>query len=279
MLHRAWDEGQVGAHTDISWEKTSPIGLATPRTRTKLSIVMPAYNEERTIAEAVRQVVKAALPCDFELIVVNDGSTDATPQILDRLAGGPVRVVHQRTNGGKGSAVLTGISEASGTHLLVFDADLEYSADDIAVLVAPVMRGEANVVYGVRQRTTDGQALRYRLGNVVMTGAANLLYATSIGDLHTCLKLVPVGLLRELALADRGFGLDTEITAKLLRMGVEPFEVPVSYSPRSRAEGKKIGWRDAVHCLEVLVRVRFGSIDLREEYESSAQVDLSGVAA
>ena len=224
----------------------------------KLTIVMPAYNEERTIEEAVRRIVEAPLPCDFELIVVDDGSTDATPEILDRIAGGPVEVVHQPANGGKGSAVLTGIGRATGTHLLVFDADLEYSAVDIAGLIEPVIRGDASVVYGVRSVDTPrGQALRYRIGNRVMTATANVLYASSIGDLHTCLKLVPVALLRGLDLSDRGFGLDTEITAKLLRQRIQPFEVPVSYAPRSRAQGKKIGWRDALQCLVILARVRF----------------------
>lgn len=220
-----------------------------------LTIVMPAYNEARTLREAVQVIVDLDLPCSFELIVVDDGSTDDTSSILAAMDAPGLRVFRHTVNRGKGAAVRTGIANARGTHLLVFDADLEYSADDISDLIGPMLDG-APMVYGARSAHIEGQGFRYAVGNRVMTGAANLLFGTGISDLHTCLKLLPVATLRDLHLTEEGFGLDTEITAEMLRRGITPVEVPISYHPRSKKEGKKITWRDGVRCLAILFRVR-----------------------
>jgi hypothetical protein len=147
---------------------------------------------------------------------------------------------------------------ATGTHLVPFDADLEYDPADLAVLMAPVIMGRCDVVYGVRLfgANTRYQSFRHALGNKALTLAASVMFDASLSDLHTCLKLVPVNLFRDLGLSEDGFGLDTEITAKLLARGITPFEIPVSYHSRSTAHGKKITWRDGVECLQVLARVR-----------------------
>ena len=226
--------------------------------QTTLSIVMPAYNERRTIARAIAEVMSAELPCPFELIVVNDGSTDGTTEILQALDHPRARVVEHPRNLGKGAALQTGAAVATGTHLVPFDADLEYEPSDLARLLEPVMHGRCEVVYGVRLFGTNTryQSYKHALGNRALTLAASLMYNASLSDIHTCLKLLPLDLFREMDLKEDGFGLDTEITAKLLHRGVRPFEMPVSYHSRSAAHGKKITWRDGVECLQVLARVR-----------------------
>jgi glycosyltransferase involved in cell wall biosynthesis len=231
-----------------------------PRARMKLSIVMPVYNEQRTIAEAVAGVLQASYPCPMELIVVDDGSSDATGQILRALSHPNAVVVTHPRNLGKGAALQTGAELATGTHLIPFDSDLEYDPRDLAAIVTPVLHERCEVVYGTRLFgvNTRYQSYRHALGNRALTFAANVLFDAYLSDMHTCLKLLPVDLFREMELTEDGFGLDTEITAKLLRKGIRPFEVPVSYHSRSLELGKKITWRDGIECLQVLGRVRFG---------------------
>lgn len=225
----------------------------------KLSILMAAYNEERTIEAAIDAVLALEYPCEMELIVVDDGSSDRTPLLLARHAHPAVLTHRHPHNLGKGAALLTAGGLATGTHILPFDADLEYSPNDIPRLVEPVLQGRCDVVYGARLfgQNTVYQSYRYALGNELMTLVANVLFDAHLADLHTCLKLIPLSLFRSLPLHARGFGLDTEITACLLRLGIRPFEVPVSYYSRSHAEGKKISWHDAVECFRILGKVRF----------------------
>jgi glycosyltransferase involved in cell wall biosynthesis len=224
----------------------------------KLSILMPAFNEQRTIADAVVSVLRQHYPCAIELIIVNDGSVDATADILGALRHPDARVVTHARNLGKGAALQTAASVATGTHLVPFDADLEYSPADLVPMIKPVMEGRTDVVYGVRLfgANTRYLSLRQALGNRVLTFVANLMFDAWLTDMHTCLKLVPVEVFREFNLCEAGFGLDTEITARLLAAGMRPFEVPVSYHSRSVEHGKKITWRDGVECLHVLTKVR-----------------------
>jgi hypothetical protein len=268
ILKRA-DEDEISVNTPF--DDSRAIAISKPRlveaysahgvpTKTKLSIVMPVYNEQRTIARAVAQVLRTQLPCDFELIIVNDGSSDGTSEILRALRHPQARVIEHPRNLGKGAALQTGAAVASGSHFVPFDADLEYDPADLALLMAPVMAGRCDVVYGVRLfgANTRYQSFRHALGNKALTLAASVMFNASLTDLHTCLKLLPVELFRDLQLSEDGFGLDTEITAKLLARGITPFEIPVTYHSRSTAHGKKITWRDGVECLQVLARVRAG---------------------
>jgi glycosyltransferase involved in cell wall biosynthesis len=224
----------------------------------KLSILMPAYNEERTIIHAIDELLGVEYPCDVELIVVDDGSTDRTHSLLAEVRDPRVLVHRHPRNRGKGAGLMTAASLATGTHILPFDADLEYSAEDIPRMLRPVLCGRSDVVYGVRLfgYNTVYRSYRYAAGNRWLTRMANILFDACLSDMHTCLKLMPLSVLRGFSLSESGFGLDTEVTASLLRHGFRPFEVPVSYYSRSHAEGKKINWRDAVVCMWILLRMR-----------------------
>ncbi len=225
---------------------------------TKLTIVMPAHNEEASIADVLGGVLASAIEAETEVIVVNDGSTDRTASILAGISDPRLRVITHEQNRGKGSAVRTGLEAATGTHVLVFDADHEYDPDDIGRLVEPIRRGRAEVVYGVRLHGihTIHPTLVHAVGNRVMTMVMNVVYGSSISDLHTCLKLLPLPLVRAMTMTETGFGLDTEITGEMLRRGFRPYEIPVGYVGRSKEEGKKIKARDALACFWVMFKVR-----------------------
>jgi glycosyltransferase involved in cell wall biosynthesis len=223
-----------------------------------LGVIMPVFNEEQTVRAAIADVLSVDFPCPVQLVVVDDGSTDATPEILASISDPRLTVVTHPVNRGKGAALRTGAGVATTSHIVPFDADLEYAASDLVGLITPVIEGRTDVVYGSRRK---GKAIPhssklYAVGNSVMTRFANRLYRSDISDLHTCLKLVPRDTFRRIPLMEEGFGLDTELTAWLLRTGVVFDEVPITYRSRSRAEGKKIGWRDSVACLHILLLIR-----------------------
>lgn len=224
----------------------------------KLSILMPAYNEKYTVTRAVAEILSTVYPCEIELIIVDDGSTDGTAVLLSMFNDDRIIIHRHPVNKGKGAALRSAASLATGTHLLPFDADLEYAAEDIPRMLEPVLRGRCDVVYGARLFgcNTVYQSYRYAMGNRLLTFLANVLFDASLTDLHTCLKLVPAAVMKDLSLREIGFGLDTEMTALLLIRGVRPFEIPVSYYSRSHAQGKKITWRDALKCIWILLRVR-----------------------
>jgi glycosyltransferase involved in cell wall biosynthesis len=224
----------------------------------RLSVVVPAYNEEATIADVLEDLLLLQVPCEMEVVVVDDGSSDNTAGILAAIHHPRLRVIRHERNRGKGSALMTGMMAATGTHLLPFDADSEYDAGDVPRLLEPVIRLRADVVYGARipGMNTIFSSCWYPVGSWLTTWVANALFSSRLKDLHTCLKLVPLQIARDMALREAGFGMDTEVTARLLKMGLRPLEVPVSYHGRSRAEGKKIRWWDGIKCLAVLLRVR-----------------------
>jgi dolichol-phosphate hexosyltransferase len=219
----------------------------------KLSILMPVYNEEVRLTEALRSALDVKYPCDVELVVVDDGSRDGTPDLLAEVDDPRVRVLRHERNQGKGAAIRSAIAE----YLVILDADLEYDPNDIPRLMQPVLDGHATVVYGNRTFGSHSSfSFWYVMGNKTVTTAANILFNCYIGDLETCFKLMPVELYRSLGIRSRGFGMEAEVTGKLLRRRIRPYEVPISYRARSREEGKKITWRDGVEALWILFRER-----------------------
>jgi len=223
----------------------------------KLSILMPVYNEEARLADAVKQALDVQYPCEIELVVVDDGSTDRTGQILAGTDNGRMRVIRHERNQGKGAAIMTAVNAAEGDYLVILDADLEYSPTDIPKLLQPVLEGRTTVVYGNRTFGSHSSfSFWYVMGNKAVTTAGNVLFNCYLGDLETCFKLMPVELYRSLRIRSRGFGMEAEVTGKLLRNRYRPYEVPISYHARSREEGKKITWQDGVEALWILLRER-----------------------
>jgi glycosyltransferase involved in cell wall biosynthesis len=225
----------------------------------RLSIIVPSFNEHSTIPRVLDDLLSLDIPGkELEVIIVNDGSTDGSHDLIESLDDSRLVRIHHTTNLGKGAAVRTGIAAAKGSHVLIFDADHEYDVQDIPRLVTPILTGRAEVVYGNRMSGfgTVHPSLWHAIGNKAMTLFANVLFGSAISDLHTCLKLVPMPLLNSFDLTEGGFGLDTELSAEVLRAGFRPFQVPISYVGRSVEEGKKIRLPDALRCVYVLVKVR-----------------------
>src|SRR3954467_10719264 len=229
---RRWARGSAATRDPFRLEAVRSNGReATPQREVKLSFLMPVLNEERTIADAIEAVLSASYPCEIELIVVDDGSTDVTPRVLARLDDERAVVHRPPRNMGKGAALQTAAAVATGTHIVPFDADLEYSPADLIRMMEPVIEGRYDVVCGPRLfgANTMDQSYRHAMGNRALTLAANIMFDAYIRDMHTCLKLLPLDLFRQVQLSESGFGLDTEITAKILKLGIRPFEVPVTY--------------------------------------------------
>lgn len=232
----------------------------SPRSQFRLTVAVPMFNEQRTIARCLEDLLAVEMPFDWEVVVVDDGSTDGGYAEVQPFTDERLRVLSHAENQGKGAALLTAAAHARGTHIVPFDADLEYDPRDLPRLAKPIVEGRAVAAFGNRRHgeCSAFASYRYALGNRVMTHMANVLYDAAIGDLHTCLKMVPLPLFRALNLRERGFGLDTELACGVLRSGIRPASVPISYFARTHGEGKKIGWRDAVHCGRLMVTGRRG---------------------
>ncbi len=217
-----------------------------------LSVLIPVFNEEETVQELLERVL--AVPCEKELVVVDDCSTDRTWDVLSSINDPRVRVYRHEVNQGKGSAIRTALGHATGDMVIIQDADLEYDPNDYPRLLEPVLNGQAQVVYGVRD--LGRQKFTTRLGNKFLTLCTNLLYSSRISDMETCYKLIPRELMVSLDLQPSRFQIEPEITAKLLRRGHHIHEVPIWYEPR---EEKKLSpWKDGLPALWTLVRYRFG---------------------
>lgn len=234
-----------------------------PSTRRLLSILIPAFNEERTIQEVLLRVLEVdteAVGFAKEVVVCDDGSSDATADMARWAALGDarVRVIQHPRNRGKGAAIRTALAAAEGDVCIVQDADLEYDPEDYPRLLAEVAAG-APVVYGsrfLRQAWPEGMAAPNYLANRLLTGTSNLLFGTAITDEATCLKVFDTALLRSLALRCEGFDFCPEVTAKLGRLRIAITEVPIAYRGRTTDEGKKINWRDGVAAMWTLIRLR-----------------------
>ncbi|GAA1893472.1 glycosyltransferase family 2 protein [Lapillicoccus jejuensis] len=225
---------------------------------TTLTVVMPVHDEAAGVLTAVGRVLAVNYPCPTQVVVVDDASQDATWERLETVDDPRVRLVRHERPRGRGAAVRTGVGQASGSHVLVLGADLAYSPDDVPALLAPVLDGVADHVFGVRVLGlhTRFPSFRAAVGGRATTLAANLLYGSCLTDLHAGLKVVPTAHVRALGLERTGAALGTELTARLLRAGVRPYEVAVSYRGRPPVEGRGPTVREGLRRLAVLVRVR-----------------------
>ncbi|MFL5829540.1 MAG: glycosyltransferase family 2 protein [Solirubrobacteraceae bacterium] len=223
-----------------------------------LSILMPVYNERERVERAIAGVLQTTLPTDFELIVVDDGSTDGTREILHaRGWDDRVRLLEHPANRGKGAAVQTALAEARGEFAAIFDADLEYDPADLAVLMPPLLDGLTNACFGVR--AFDGytsHSFLFVLGNKGVTLACNVLFNVYMRDIMTGQKMIRTEVFRALPLTASGFSIEPEIVARLIQRGERIYEVPVHYRARATAEGKKLTARDGFRVLHTLLRCR-----------------------
>ncbi len=223
----------------------------------RLSILMPVYNEANTVQRAVKRVLDVSFPCPVEVVLVDDASTDGTSEIIDSIHDERLIKLRHPVNRGKGAAIRTAAGAATGDFMVPFDADLEYQPEEIPALLKPVLSGEADVVYGSRTfGSHSAYSFWYVMGNKFVTTVANVLFNAYIADLETCFKLMPLDLFSSLNVTSDGFGMEAEVTGKLLARRIRPFEVPITYRARSREAGKKITWRDGVQAVWILARIR-----------------------
>jgi glycosyltransferase involved in cell wall biosynthesis len=225
-----------------------------PGART-LSVVMPCYNELPTVDESVKRVLES--PWVRELIIVDDGSTDGTSDVLDALTDERVRVFHQARNRGKGAALSRGFREATAEFVIIQDADLEYDPRDYEQMLGPLVDGRADVVFGSRFISDRPHAVLYfwhYVGNRFLTLVSNVFSNLNLTDMNTCYKAFRREVLDGVTIEEPRFGVDPELTAKVARSGWRVYEVGISYSGRTYAEGKKIGWRDGFRALWAIVR-------------------------
>ena len=221
----------------------------------KLSVIIPVYNEQGTIAETIARV-RASSP-EKEIIVVDDASTDNTCDIVTPLVADDLSLIRQPQNAGKGAAIRRGLEDVTGDIVLIQDADLEYDPADYPALIAPIIAGQADVVYGTRAPDFRGMSWRHRLFNWIAARLTNLLFRANLTDEATCYKVFRTEVLRSIPLTCRRFEFCPEVTAKLRRRGLPIHEVPISYQARDIGAGKKIRWWDGVVALWTLLKYRF----------------------
>ena len=222
----------------------------------KLTVVIPVYNEKRTIRLIVERV--QTVPVEKEIIVVDDCSTDGTRDILRQMQGEGIKVLYHERNMGKGAALRTGFQQATGDFVIVQDADLEYDPQEYPKLLEPILQGRADVVYGSRFSGHNRNMMSlHRFGNQFLTFVTNLLYGTSITDMETCYKLLGTPVVKSIKIECNRFNFEPEITAKILKRKLRIMEIPISYSGRKPSEGKKITWRDGFAALWALFKYRF----------------------
>jgi len=223
----------------------------------RLAIIVPVYNEAATVVEIVRRLL--SVPLDAEIVLVDDGSTDGTAEILGRISHPRLKVIRHETNMGKGAAIATGIRAVTADAIVIQDADLEYNPEELPRLLEPVEHGEADVVYGSRfLGRMENMRLANYLANTILTWTANILYGARITDEATCYKLFRADLLKSIPLACKRFEFCPEVTARVRRRGVPIRELPITYLGRTKNAGKKIGLWDAWTAFLTLLKYRFG---------------------
>lgn len=227
---------------------------------TKLSIIVPVFNEKKTILEILRRIEKVIIPkVEKEIVIVDDFSIDGTREILKNLQD-KYQIVFHHQNLGKGAAVRTGLRYIHGQIVLIQDADLEYSPEDYPKLLEPILRGKASVVYGSRALLRNPYfSFWYFLGGRLVTCLANFLYGVRLTDINAGYKVFKKEILEKIALESNGFEFCEEVTAKLSKKGYQILEVPVKYLPRSFADGKKLSWKDGLFAIVALIKFKFQS--------------------
>ncbi len=230
----------------------------------KLTVIMPVYNEVKTLRDVLEKVLQVSVPIPREVILVDDGSHDGSGTLVDELAtlhsADSVRALHHARNSGKGAAIRTALAAAEGTIAIIQDADLEYNPRDYNTLLAPLLDGRARIVFGTRAFFSHTAfSFWFVMGNKLVTLVTNMLFNSYISDVETCYKVIPVDVARSLNLESRGFEIEVEIAAKLLRAGYRIYEVPIEYAARTREEGKKLSWQDGLKAVRALLRYRLQS--------------------
>ena len=226
----------------------------------KLSVIIPVYNEEATLAEVVSRVQDVDLPLAKEIILIDDASTDGTREVIERLTEKNVVAVFHEKNQGKGAALRSGFAKASGEIVLIQDADLEYDPGEYPKLLQPILDGRADVVYGSRFVGSEAHRVLYfwhMMGNRFLTLLSNMFTNLNLTDMETCYKVFRKEVLEQISIKENRFGFEPEITAKISRLGCRIYEVGISYSGRTYEEGKKIGVSDGVRALYCIVKYRF----------------------
>lgn len=221
----------------------------------RLSVLVPAYNEEHTIVRVLQSLLKEKDV--FEVIVIDDASTDTTFKRALSVKDKRIRVIRHTTNQGKGKAIQTALRSATGNYILIQDADLEYDPREIPNMLAPIRADRAKIVYGSRFFGAHTNMFYWHyVGNKLLNFFVNILYDTMLSDIETCYKVIPTQLMRDLKLSENDFRIEPEITCKLLRHGERIFEVPITYVGRSYAEGKKITWVDWFLAVQTIFKHR-----------------------
>ncbi|MBN2383910.1 glycosyltransferase family 2 protein [bacterium] len=236
----------------------------------KLTIVIPIYNEEKTLKTIVERILRIDFGLDKELVLVDDASTDSTAQVIRELEhNDQVRALFQPNNQGKGAALRRGIRESTGDLVIVQDADLEYDPHDIVKLLQPIVADEADVVYGSRFSKMNPQVLSYfhYLGNKLLTHVSNMCTNLNMTDMETCYKLFKAEIIQNMDLQANRFGFEPEVTAKLAKIRVRIYELPIKYFGRTYREGKKIGWKDGFAALWYIFKFNFLT-DFKHSFDS-----------
>ncbi len=223
----------------------------------RISVVIPVYNEEETVLEVIERVRSTELVS--EIVVVDDGSSDGTWNVLQGLNHPDVRIFRHEKNSGKGSALKTGFAHVTGDIVIIQDADLEYDPAEYPVLISPIVQGRADVVYGTRFAGGTHRVLFFwhYVGNRLLTLLSNMLTNLNLTDMETCYKVFRADVMRKIDIKSKRFGVEPELTAKVARMGCRIYEVPISYYGRDYLEGKKITWRDGLAAVWHILRFRF----------------------